>query len=109
MVAFALLAALAFGMLPLSLRVGLRRTEDSTAGAFVQNLIGLVVCGAFALARSQSGGDLTPFVRTGLLGLAELLLCAQALRVGGEVPEEMRPTDLTSLGIEIVVGPPAIG
>jgi len=42
-------------------------------------------------------------------GLAELVLCGQALRVSGEVADEMCPTELASLGLEVVVGPPAIG
>jgi hypothetical protein len=39
---------------------------------------------------------------------AELLLGAEPLAVGGEVPEQVRPTDLAALGLKSVVGPPAI-
>src|SRR5665647_3406918 len=41
-------------------------------------------------------------------GGAELLLGAEALAVGGEVADQVRPAELTSLHIEVVVGPPAV-
>src|SRR5450756_498409 len=41
-------------------------------------------------------------------GHAEVLLGAEALAVGGEVAHQMRPTELPPLGVEIVVGPPAV-
>jgi len=41
-------------------------------------------------------------------GGAELLLGAEALAVGGEVADQVRPAELTSLGVEVVVGPPAV-
>src|SRR5450756_2321623 len=33
---------------------------------------------------------------------------AEALAVGGEVADQVRPAELTSLGVEVVVGPPAV-
>jgi hypothetical protein len=42
-------------------------------------------------------------------GLAELLLGAEPLAVGGEVSEQVRPAGLASLRVEVVVGPPAVG
>src|SRR5450756_2258551 len=42
-------------------------------------------------------------------GRAELLLGAESLAVGGEVAHQMSPTELAPLGVEVVVGPPAIG
>src|SRR5665647_2654102 len=41
-------------------------------------------------------------------GGAELLLGAEALAVGAEVAHQVRPAELTSLHIEVVVGPPAV-
>jgi hypothetical protein len=41
-------------------------------------------------------------------GFAEPLLRGEALAVGGEVPEQMCPAELALLGVEVVVGPPAI-
>jgi len=41
-------------------------------------------------------------------GGAELLLGAESLAVGGEVARQMRPAELASLRVEVVVGPPAV-
>jgi len=42
-------------------------------------------------------------------GRAELLLGGgEALAVGGEVARQVRPTELASLRVEVVVGPPAV-
>ena len=49
----------------------------------------------------EPGGDLEA-------GRAELLLGAEPLAVGGEVARQVRPTELASLRVEIVVGPPAV-
>lgn len=83
-VVFALLAALTFGALPVTVRSGLQRTHDVTAGALVQNLVGFVICGAFALARWQHAGDVVPFVLTGLLvpGFSTILL-TRAVQAAG--------------------------
>ena len=42
-------------------------------------------------------------------GLAELLLGGESFAVGGEVPQQVRPAELAPLGVEVVVGPPAVG
>src|SRR6266540_3669809 len=42
-------------------------------------------------------------------GRAELLLSGEPLAVGGEVPDEVGPAELAPFGLEVVVGPPAIG
>src|SRR5665648_168261 len=39
---------------------------------------------------------------------AELLLGTESLAVGGEVAHQVRPAELASLGVEVVVGPPAV-
>jgi hypothetical protein len=41
-------------------------------------------------------------------GLAERLLGGEPLAVGGEVPNQVRPTDLAPFRLEVVVRPPAI-
>src|SRR6266496_275946 len=40
--------------------------------------------------------------------LAELVLSGEPVCVGGEVPDEVGPAELAPVGVEVVVGPPAI-
>jgi hypothetical protein len=47
-------------------------------------------------------------VGDGEAGGSEVCLFAQSFAVGGEVAEEVRPAQLTSVGVEVVVSAPAV-
>ncbi len=83
-VGLALLAAVAFGGLSLLVRHGLQRTGDVIAGTIVQSVVALTLLGLVAVGRSELGGDLAPFLLTGLLvpGLAQVLFVS-AIRDAG--------------------------
>jgi drug/metabolite transporter (DMT)-like permease len=75
-VAFAMLAAVSFGVLPHLLRRGLRRAPEASLAAFTQNAIAFLLSAIVATALSQWDRDLVPFLLIGLLvpGIAQLLL-----------------------------------
>ena len=83
-IVLALTAGVSFGALPTTVRYGLGRTADPTAGAVVQSAIGLVVCALVALGLGEVGGDVVPFLAVGLLvpGASTLLL-VRAVRDAG--------------------------
>ena len=105
-VAAALAAALAFGSMPITIRLGLRRRNDVAAGAFVQNVIALLVCGVFALGRSQDHGNVVPFLLTGLLvpGLSTIML-TRAVQAAGpsRASVAMNSSPLLSVSIALVL------
>jgi drug/metabolite transporter (DMT)-like permease len=83
-VTFAVLGGLAFGMMPLGVRYGLRRTPDVAAGVVAQCLVGLVVCGGLALALGEVEGNVVPFLLIGLLvpGASTILLTGAVREAG---------------------------
>jgi drug/metabolite transporter (DMT)-like permease len=74
-VALALLSAVLFGGMSVSLGFSMRRSRDALVGAFATAFSGLVVCAVVALAGREWGGTLWPFLLAGLLapGGAQLL------------------------------------
>jgi drug/metabolite transporter (DMT)-like permease len=84
-VAFALAAALSFGVTPMSVRRGLARSGGDVIGGVIgQALIGLTLCGGLALVRGDVHGNVLPFVLTGLLvpGLSTWLLTSAVREAG---------------------------
>lgn len=104
-VGFALLAAVSFGGMALAIRYGLQRATDASAGALVQNLVALGVCGGVALGRSQWHGSIVPFLLTGLIapGLSQLLM-NRGIRAAGpaRVSIVINTSPLLSVAIAIV-------
>jgi drug/metabolite transporter (DMT)-like permease len=83
-VALALVSAVLFGGMSISLGFAVRRSRDVEAGAFVTAIVGLVVCGAVAAAGGEWGGDLWPFLLAGLLAPgASQILFVLAVREAG--------------------------
>lgn len=66
-IGLALLSAALFGAMAVALAFSFRRSQDAEAGAVVTGLVALAVNGAFALASSSWGGELWPFLLTGLV------------------------------------------
>jgi drug/metabolite transporter (DMT)-like permease len=74
-VALALLSAVLFGGMSVSLGFSMRRSRDALVGAFATSLSGFCVCAVVALIGREWGGALWPFLLAGLLapGGAQLL------------------------------------
>ena len=66
-VLFALLSAVCFGSLAVTLNFALRRAPDPELGAFATVLWSLVPVGLVAVARSDWGGKVWPYLLAGLL------------------------------------------
>ena len=83
-VALALVSAVLFGGMSISLGFAMRRSRDAEAGAFVTAFVGFLVCTAIAGAGREWGGDLWPFVFAGLLAPGgSQLLFVLAVREAG--------------------------
>ncbi len=74
-VGLALLSALLFGAMSISLGFAMRRSRDALVGTFATSLSGFCVCAVVALAGQEWGGTLWPYAIAGLLapGGAQLL------------------------------------
>lgn len=83
-VGLALASAALFGSMAVALARAFRRSADAEAGALVTGLVGLCVCGAFALVSSDWGGQIWPFALAGLLapGGSQLLYVLAVREVG---------------------------
>src|SRR5450756_744242 len=90
------------------LRALTRRLLEQRPELLLERADALAEAGAVSVpAALVPGGEQPP--RDPKPGRAELLLGAESLAVGGEVAHQMSPTELAPLGVEVVVGPPAIG
>jgi hypothetical protein len=66
-VALSLVSAALFGAMAVALAFSFRRSHDAEAGALTTGLVALTVTGVFALVSGSWGGDLWPFLVTGLI------------------------------------------
>lgn len=66
-VLLACVSAVLFGSLSVALRRALARVPDAEAGALVTSLVGLVACGAIAVATLDFRGDVVPFLLAGVI------------------------------------------
>ena len=117
-VALALLSALLFGGMAVALAFSFRRSQDAEAGALVTGLVALAVTSAFALASRSWGGEIWPFLLTGLVapGGSQLLYVKAVREVGasraalvvGTAPLVAVTIALTALG-EPVRAPLLVG
>ncbi len=107
-VALALLSAVLFGGMSISLGFSMRRSRDVEVGAFVTALTGFLVCAVVAAVGREWGGKTWPFLLAGLLapGGAQLLFVlavreagpARASVIAGAAPLVAVTIALISLG-----------
>jgi drug/metabolite transporter (DMT)-like permease len=83
-VLLALASAALFGVMAVALVFSFRRSSDAEAGALVTGIVALAVTGALAVASSSWGGDIWPFLVTGLIapGGSQLLYVRAVKEVG---------------------------
>lgn len=83
-VGLSLVSAVLFGAMAVALAFSFRRSQDAEAGALVTGLVALAVTGAFAVATSSWGGELWPFLVTGVIapGGSQLLYVRAVREVG---------------------------
>src|SRR5450756_91741 len=84
-----------------------RRLLEQRSELLLERAEALAEAGAVSVPAALVPGGEQP-LRDLEAGRAELLLGGEALAVGGEVAHEVGPTELAPLGVEIVVGPPAV-
>lgn len=105
-IAFALAAALTFGMTPLAVRRGLARSGNDVMGSVVgQSVVALALCGALAVALGEVEGDVVPFVVIGFLvpGLSTWLLTNAVRHAGPSRASVLMNTGpLLSVGLALV-------
>jgi len=83
-VVLALVAAVLFGAMAATLGVAFQRSSDAEAGALVTGLVALAVTAALSLNAVSGGGDLWPFLLTGLIapGGSQMLYVLAVKEVG---------------------------
>jgi drug/metabolite transporter (DMT)-like permease len=83
-IGLALISAVLFGSLSVTLGLAMRRTRDAEAGALVTAVVALAVCGAIALATNDWAGEVWPFLLAGLIAPGgSQLLYVYAVREAG--------------------------
>jgi drug/metabolite transporter (DMT)-like permease len=105
-VLFAALGGFVFGILPILVRHGLQRSRDVMAGVAVQSVVGLAVCGAVALVRGETHGNVLPFLLIGVLvpGLSTMLLTGAVREAGpSRTSMLMNAAPLLSITIALVL------
>jgi drug/metabolite transporter (DMT)-like permease len=83
-VALSLLSAALFGGMSIALAFAIRRSRDAQVGAFVTAFSGFLVCALVAAIGREWGGNLWPFLLTGLLapGAAQVLFVLAVREAG---------------------------
>ena len=87
--------ALAGGVVELGVELGLQWRDPGLEPGSVAVLLELLPGFEEVVGDGEAGGS-------------EVVLFALSFAVGGEVAEEVRPAELTSVGVEVVVSAPAV-